>query len=226
MRARARPEHVLLLVAVLLLGGCSQAVNGTVATAGPHCARHATPQLVNCVAGSLSAYWTDRLHRGITMHAVLDPEPEAVPRDCRSALRVHTAFTCPDDRTVYLTAPFVRRLRSTGPPRAAWVRIAATMAHEMGHVIQFTLHLPLVRKKHPTASTSRAVEQQADCLGGAWAAAVGIDDPTYLAANRVVFGIVNSRWERRSHGAPAQRLAAVRRGQTRGPRGCGVPLPR
>ncbi len=134
-----------------------------------------------------------------------------------------SAFSCPVDDRVYLTAPFVHRLRTTGAPADAWLRIAATTGHEMGHIVQFAVHAPLLDIRHPSWAQSRAVEQQADCLGGVWSASVGIGAARFRAATAVVLHVVDTRWERRSHGRPARRLAALRRGQQgRRPAVCGL----
>ncbi len=160
------------------------------------------------------------------LHAVADPSPGQVPAACRAALRLHTAFSCPNDDTVYLTAPFLQRMVTTGPPGQAWVRIATTLGHEMGHIVQFAVHEPVATRGHSTWAQSRVIEQQADCLAGVWSASVGIDDALFLRANAVVLGIVDSPWERRSHGTTMERLAAVRRGQqARDAAACGLRLP-
>ena len=59
-------------------------------------------------------------------------------------------------------------------------RFAATLGHEMGHVVQFAVHAPLVEKDHPTAAQSQQIEQQADCLSGVWAAGVGLDAQRFV----------------------------------------------
>jgi predicted metalloprotease len=93
----------------------------------------------------------------------------------------------------------------------------------MGHVVQLAQHAPLIGKDHPTLVESRAIEQQADCLSGVWAAAVGIPDSRFLAAVEQVLQIVDSPVERATHGTPAARTKAVERGQQGGtPQSCGL----
>jgi predicted metalloprotease len=225
MRART---GALLVLASMLLAACVRTVAGTparVASAPLNCARSTSDQVVACLRDSLSTFWTGELHRAVQLRAVLAPSPAQVPADCRAALRLHTAFSCPTDDTVYLTAPFLREMRTTGPAGQAWVRIATTLGHEMGHIVQFAVHESMTGRRH-TWAQSRFIEQQADCLAGVWAASVGIADASFLHANAAVLTIVDSAWERRSHGPAPQRLAAVRRGErARKPAACGLHLP-
>jgi uncharacterized protein len=213
-----------LVCAVLVLAGCTRLVAGT-PTAGLDCGRATAQEIVSCLSRSLSTYWTGETGRPITLHAVVDPEPTAVPRACRGALTLHTAFTCPVDDRVYLTRPFIRRMLAAAPPGHGWLPIASTMAHETGHVVQFALHAPLIDKPHPSDAESRHIEQQADCLAGVWASAVGIAPRVFVAANAIVLRLVDNPRERRTHGTTAARLQAVRRGLTGDPIACGLPLP-
>ena len=224
-----RLRHVALTAAtVLLVAGCVRTVDGTPAPASSHaldCARTSNEQIVACLSDSLTKFWTARLGRPVQLTAVADPSPAQVPTACRAALRLNTAFSCPNDDKVYLTAPFLQHMHTTGAPGQVWVRIATTLGHEMGHIMQFTVHEPVATQRHSTWARSRFIEQQADCLAGVWAASVGINDAAFLRANAIVLAIVDSRWERRSHGTKPERLAAVRRGQrTRDPAACGLRL--
>jgi predicted metalloprotease len=208
--------------AVLLLAGCTRLVDGTPSGAGIDCQRRSAERIVACLARSLSSFWTDETGRPLTLRAVVDPAPSTVPRACRAALEIRTAFTCPVDGRVYLTRPFIRRMLTTGPAGQAWLRIGSTLGHEMGHVVQFAVHEPLIEKPHPSFADSRRIEQQADCLAGVWAGSVGIDRREFVAANRVVLGIVDTARERRTHGTPAARLAALRRGLAGSAAECGI----
>ena len=211
--------------ALLVLTGCTRLTRGAGSGDAVGCSRPSPAAIVACLSGSLSDFWTGETGRTLSLRVVLDPSPEAVPRDCRAALRLRTAFTCPTDDRVYLTRPFVRRMVETGPPDGGWLRIASTLAHEMGHVVQFAVHAPLLGKRHPTLADSRRIEQQADCLAGVWSRAVGISSREFIAADRVVLGLVNSPRERRTHGTPAARVAALRHGLAGGgPEACGITL--
>jgi predicted metalloprotease len=212
----------------LVLTGCVRTVDGTPvadSSRALNCSRTSNEQIVACLSDSLSKFWTGRLGRPVQLTAVADPSPAQVPTACRAALRLNTAFSCPNDDKVYLTAPFLQHMRTTGAPSQVWVRIATTLGHEMGHILQFTVHEHVATQRHSTWAQSRFIEQQADCLAGVWAASVGIDDASFLRANAVVLAIVDSRWERRSHGTKPERLAAVRRGQrARTAAACGLRL--
>jgi uncharacterized protein len=209
--------------ALLLLSGCSRLTAGAGSGSAVDCSRPSPAAIVACLSRSLSQFWTGETGRTLTVHAVLDPSPADVPRDCRGALQLHTAFTCPTDDRVYLTRPFVRRMLATGPAGQGWLRIASTLGHETGHVVQFAVHAPLLGKRHPSFADSRRIEQQADCLAGVWARAAGISSREFVAANRVVLGLVNTPRERRTHGTPAARLAALHRGLgASGPSACGL----
>jgi uncharacterized protein len=226
------PRLVLALVVVLAgcttqLAGCTTQLPGTPTTSGAapqlSCARPATAAIVSCLRASLSEYWRQVLGRRVAAPVVLAPAAAQVPRHCRGALARATAFTCPVDGRVYLSEPYVRRLRTVPPASGAWYRFAATLAHEMGHVVQFSEREPLVENDHPSAADSRAAEQQADCLSGLWAHAVGIPNRRFRAAVAQVLRIVDSPLEQRTHGTPAARVKAVARGQNgTDPRACGL----
>jgi predicted metalloprotease len=187
------------------------------------CPGPATAGIVSCLQASLTKFWSTEVGRRVPDRVIVSPKPADVPRGCRSALRLATAFTCPIGSTVYLTTPYIERLRDEPPTADAWYRFAATLAHEMGHVVQFAVHDKLVEKDHPNPADSRRIEQQADCLSGVWSTAVGIADGRFVAAAGEVFHIIDSPFERRTHGTPAARKTAIRRGQTgRTPESCGL----
>jgi predicted metalloprotease len=223
-----RSTFAVVLVAILALSACSTQTNGTpkshapthnsgptasAAPTGLNCPGPATQAIVSCVLASLDTFWTAKLGRPIAGHMVVDPRPAEVPAGCRSALKLRTAFTCTTGGTVFLTAPYVQRLRNDPPKADAWYRFAETMGHEMGHVVQLAVHDPAIGQPHQTLAASRAVEQQADCLSGVWGASVGLDHSRFVAAAKDVLRIVDDPTERRTHGEPAVRIAAVQRGQ-------------
>ncbi|HEY8301991.1 MAG TPA: neutral zinc metallopeptidase [Jatrophihabitans sp.] len=224
-----RRRLLVALAAAVLLSGCAVRIAGVPtghASAGRNpldCSRPTAAPIVQCLTRSLSTFWTHTLARPVQLHVRVDPDTAEVPRACRAALQLNSAFSCPIDDVVYLTAPFLHRLRTTGPAADGWVRIASTAGHEMGHIVQFAVHAPLLDIHHPSWAQSRAIEQQADCLAGVWSASVGIAQARFRAATAIVLHVVDSRWERRSHGTPARRLAALQRGQrARTPAACGL----
>jgi predicted metalloprotease len=178
---------------------------------------------VSCLSASLTGFWSHALGHKIAQPVVVAPAAASVPSSCRGAVARSTAFTCTTDATVYLTAPYVAKLRTAAPRSDAPYRFAATLGHEMGHVVQIAQRAPLIDKEHPTLAESRAIEQQADCLSGVWAASVGIPDSRFVAAVDQVLQIVDSPVERATHGTPAARIRAVERGQQGGtPQSCGL----
>lgn len=205
----------------MLVTGCTATTGGTPSSgtvtgspaAGLNCDRTSAAAATSCLRQSLEAFWSNALQRSIRMTVVLHPRPGLVPAACRSAVRIGTAFTCPTDKTIYVTGPYLRELLHGTPTADGWYRLAATLGHEMGHVVQFAVRERLVvGHGDDDSSRSRRVEQQADCLAGVWAAGVRIDRQHYLAAVRTELQLIDSRFERRTHGPTAARLAAVRHG--------------
>ena len=221
MRGRALAA---VLVAACALPSCTQATDGTPRpAAGLGCPGPATGAIVSCLSASLTGFWSHTFGHKIAQPVVVAPAAASVPASCRGAVARSTAFTCPTDATVYLTAPYVARLQDAAPRSDAPYRFAATLGHEMGHVVQLSQRAPLIEKEHPTLAESRSIEQQADCLSGVWAASVGIPDTRFLAAVDEVLRIVDSPVERATHGTPAARIQAVKRGQQGGtPQSCGL----
>jgi predicted metalloprotease len=215
---------VLPAVAIAVLTACSTRVAGTGnARHGPSCPGPSTTAIVSCLQTSLANYWSQVLAQKVSVQVVLAPATADVPRDCRDAVLVHTAFTCSSDDRVYVTAPYIARLRSATPAADVSYRFAATLGHEMGHVVQFAVHAPLVENDHPSAAQSQQIEQQADCLSGVWAAGVGLDMSRFIAAANEVFELIDSDFERTLHGTPAVRIGAVERGANgASPHSCGL----
>src|SRR5437763_4773549 len=85
---------------------------GAPAPAVPCAGRGPDPTgVVHCLVADVSAFWTRRLHRAVPGRAVIGPQPADVPRQCRAAVSLGTAFYCPANHTVYLTAALVQRSR-------------------------------------------------------------------------------------------------------------------
>jgi predicted metalloprotease len=213
-------------MAIALLTACSTEVAGKGSSgAGLSCPGPSTPAIVSCLRASLAGYWSRVVGRNVSVRVVLAPATADVPRDCRDAVRVHTAFTCPKDDRVYITAPYIALLRSSSPAADMSYRFAATLGHEMGHVVQFAVHAPLVENDHPTTAQSQQIEQQADCLSGVWAAGVRLDVQRFAAAANEVFELIDSDFERHFHGDPDARIDAVQRGENgRTPQSCGLAI--
>jgi predicted metalloprotease len=220
---------VLLGAAVLLLAliaSCTTAVNGTPRrAAGLSCPGPGPAAISSCLRTSLTTFWTREMHRRFRAPVVLDFSPASVPRACRGAISIGTAFTCPNDLSIYLTPQYVAAMQHAQPAGDTSYRFAATLGHEMGHIVQFSIHEPLVTEHRATTDNARSqqIEQQADCLSGVWASHVGLNAQRFLVAAQADFTIIDSPFERRTHGDPTVRLAAIRRGLTGGmPKSCGL----
>ena len=144
--------------------------------------------------------------------------PQTLPAPCRFpkrffAIHARTAFECPANDTLYFGPVLLRHLHDNRPADGFSERLAATMGHEEGHLVQDTVHQHQPTDVSPDAG-SRFIEQQADCLSGAWAHGIGLDENAYLAAAHAMLSDVDDAEHRRDHGTIDQRLAAVRRGLT------------
>jgi len=217
------------LAVLAALVGCSA---GTVAGRGSAappalCGGPDAPAaLVACVVADLDRTWTARVGRPVAIQVTVAPAPGEVHRGCRPFLAFGTAFYCPADDRAYLTAASVTRDRAEFGDRLPYA-LAAVVAHEAGHRVQAVIREPGLDAEGDAAS--RAVEQQADCLAGSWAAGAarrGLVDP---AAFRAVYAremeIVSALRpppgsgleeydEVATHGTPAERVAAYDRGAT------------
>jgi hypothetical protein len=223
---------VLTMLAVLVvLAGCSA---GTVAGRGSAappslCGGQAEPTaLVACVVADLDRDWSARIGQPVTVRVTVDPEPGEVNRSCRPFLAFGTAFYCPADARAYLTAASVGRDRKEFGARLPYA-LAGIIAHEAGHRVQAVVREPGLERAGDAAS--RAVEQQADCLAGAWAAGAarrGLVDPAgfravYAREMEIVSSLrpppgsgLEEYDEVATHGTPAERVAAYDRGAAGG----------
>ena len=217
------------LVLLLALTGCSQGIAGRGTAAPPSLcpAAGADPvPLVTCVVADLNTFWTGRVGRPVEVRVTVDPAPAAVDRGCRAFLAFGTAFYCPADGRVYITAASVAGNRAAFGDRLPYA-LAAVAAHEAGHRVQFTVRQAELDRDGNAAS--RVVEQQADCLAGVWArgaARRGLVDPAGFAAvyaqeMRMVSSMTpppgvgrDDYDEVATHGTAAQRIAAFQRGTT------------
>jgi len=216
-------------VALLALTGCTTSVAGR-GTMGPPrlcpAAGQDAARIVACLVDDLNRSWAARLGRTIDVRVTVDPAPAAVSRTCRSFLEFGTAFYCPPDGQAYVTGTSVTRTRATFGDRLPSA-LAAIVAHEAGHRVQFVVRQPELDRSGNAAS--RVVEQQADCLAGQWAygaARRGLLDPAdfraaYAEEMRLVSAMkppagagLDDYDEVATHGTPAQRVAAFDRGNS------------
>lgn len=116
-------------------------------------------------------------------------------------------FYCPPDHTLYVGEEMMWILYTRAGPIAP----ALGIAHEWGHHLQ--------NERHVRLDESVTIENQADCVAGAWLAyenTKGLfkedgDDATVSA-----FAIVLGDVEHRSHGMDLERLLSFAKGETQG----------
>jgi uncharacterized protein len=186
-----------------------------------------TAALTACLADTIGTYWSGQLNKAVAEPVVLHPEADKVPAPCRAGLRIAPAFTCPGDRTLYFTDAFVAKLDATFTGALRTYAFAVVQAHEMGHVVQLEVRQPQIEENHPSATVTRFVEQQADCLSGVWAhvatTEIGLDPAQFRSVALQVLTSISSDKEIATHGTPEQRLAAVDRGLNGGrPQSCSL----
>ncbi|MGI8627763.1 MAG: neutral zinc metallopeptidase [Geodermatophilaceae bacterium] len=196
---RSRPSGVVLLGCSLLLlavGGCTTLVAGTPTSAlsqvtpaqlcpGTGSEREDAATLVTCISSQVSDYWTSVLGEPVQAPRGVDPDPAAVPYECRTFLAFGTAFYCPPDATVYITGALLDLYAAElgdGLPYG----LAFLLGHEFGHVAQHVVGQPELSIPEPTYTDLRGLEQQADCLAGVWVGAAAEAAKVNPALFRVV----------------------------------------
>jgi predicted metalloprotease len=217
------------LVALLALTGCTASVSGRATMAAPQLCpavgQDAT-KVVACLADDLNRFWRAEVGRAVRVGVTVDPPAATVNKACRSFLAFGTAFYCPADARAYVTGASVARTRAAFGDRLPYA-LAAVVAHEAGHRVQYVVRQPGLDLNGDAAS--RAVEQQADCLAGVWAygaARRGLLDPAgfrsaYAEEMQLVSELkppagagLDDYDEVATHGTPAQRVAAFDRGDS------------
>jgi predicted metalloprotease len=144
----------------------------------------------------------------------------------RGACGVSTATAyeyCAADQTIYvgqnLVWAFYRQSGDAAP--------ALALAHEWGHHLQFAERLPAFG----SVSASIAVENQADCIAGAWAKYA--KEQGWLQENddlqdvqKLIEMIGSQESSDRDHGTTAERLEAFQRSYAGGIKACNAFFPR
>jgi predicted metalloprotease len=150
---------------------------------------------------------------------------------CGTASTAVGPFYCPLDNRVYIDLAFYDELRARFGAPGDFAQ-AYVIAHELGHHVQ-NLTDRLGRRGD---RDQIAIELQADCLAGAWAAdadrrglvEVGDVDEALNAASQIGDDTLQRKAQGRvqpetwTHGSSAQRTAAFRKGYTGGIRTCGL----
>jgi predicted metalloprotease len=201
-----------------LLAGFVMSTSATAAPARrPLCStHHSTHAITQCLRGALSNYWSGELNEFVSEPVHIAAHKSEVPRPCRPAIDSAPAFTCKTNLSLYINQPLLHVINKFISRSNRRYAFAAVQGHEMGHVLQYTLHQPQIEHRHPTLRQIRYVEQQADCLDGVWAR----NEVDAGRLNRVVFRhvavkmikLVSTNDEVRTHGTPHQRAEALDRG--------------
>jgi predicted metalloprotease len=222
VRRAAGPAGVLALLTLFVVAAPAAGARAH----HPLCsAHHSARTITRCVRAALSDYWSGKLNTFISEPVHVDARRSSVPRSCRAGIDAAPAFTCKADLSLYINPPLVQTIDKFISRSHRNYAFAAVQGHEIGHVLQYTLHQPQIEKKHPTLHQQRYVEQQADCLDGVWARhevnAGRLDRATFRHVAVKMIKLVSSFAEIRTHGTPHQRAQALDRGLDHGrPQAC------
>ena len=196
-------------------------------------------RFVDVIGGNINDVWTGRLG-GYQQPRVVIYE-QGTSTGCGYGQSAMGPFYCPTDRTVYLDLGFWRELERLGGSDADFAK-AYVIAHEFGHHVQ-TLSgtSEQVRQAQQRArgeaeanQYSVALELQADCYAGVWAAnassasngAVALEPGDFEAGMKTAQAIGDDALqsgagrqvspESFTHGSSAQRVEWLQRGYQSG----------
>ena len=196
-------------------------------------------RFVDVIGGNINDVWTGRL-QGYQQPKVVIYE-QGTPTGCGFGQSAMGPFYCPSDRTVYLDLGFWQELERLGGSDADFAK-AYVIAHEFGHHIQtLTGTSDQVRQAQQRArgeaeanQYSVALELQADCYAGVWAAnasavsngAVALEPGDFEIGMKTAQAIGDDALqsgagrrvspERFTHGSSAQRVEWLQRGYQSG----------
>jgi predicted metalloprotease len=219
------------------IGGASQAQHGQVGTPADQAG-----QFVDVIASNINDVWAAKVS-GYTRPKVVLYE-QGTPTGCGFGESAMGPFYCPQDATVYLDLGFWQEMTQLGASGADFAR-AYVIAHEFGHHIQ-TLTGASQRAERARAAggtdgnrMSVALELQADCYAGVWAASASAVSGGKVAleagdleqglktANAIGDDALQKRAgdrvspEQFTHGTSAQRVHWLQRGYQSGdPKAC------
>lgn len=165
------------LFALLGLSGGAGAPPATPATQQELALEEEHVRFVSFVLDDVQATWSDAFERSdlTYQHATLVLYRDAVESGCGVAPSASGPFYCPTDAGVYLDLSFYETLRERYGAPGDFAE-AYVLAHEIGHHVQNLLGtMAEVRQEQqarPNAANewSVALELQADCYAGVWAA--------------------------------------------------------
>lgn len=197
-------------------------------------------QFVDIIGGNVNDVWRTRLE-GYQAPTVVLYE-QGTGTQCGFGQAAMGPFYCPADQTVYLDLSFWQQMETDLGASSADFARAYVIAHEFGHHIQtLTGTSQQVRQAQQRASGqaeanqySVALELQADCYAGVWAAnasaasggAVALEAGDLEEGLRTASAIGDDTLQRRqggrvvpegfTHGSSAQRMEWLRRGYQSG----------
>lgn len=183
---------------------------------------HSAHTIAKCLRGSLTEFWSGELNNYITEPVHIEATRSDVPKSCRPGITSAPAFTCKANLELYINKGLLHVIDKYFSPAYRRFAFASVQSHEIGHVLQYTLHQPQIEHTHPTLKQIRYVEQQADCLSGVWAHhQSSLNEHTFRHEAYKLIKLVSSNAEIETHGTPKQRLAALDRGLESGrPQSC------
>jgi hypothetical protein len=239
-------------ILVLLLGYCALTSLGgggllpgggtsTTAPSGQSTLDPNTRDLLARVLGSTERRWSEVFTRaGATYQpAKMIAYTNSGQSGCGAAQAAMGPFYCPTDQSIYIDPEFFKELSQRFGAPGDFAQ-AYVIAHEVGHHVQ-NLQGTLDRAQQAQASAGRtqgnqiqvAVELQADCYAGVWAARdqnllePGDIEEGMRAAEAIGDDTLQKQMQGRvvpesfTHGTAAQRQAALRRGlETGDPAAC------
>lgn len=217
------------------LGGAGSQQQGQVGTPEDQAG-----QFVDIIGGNVNDVWRTRLE-GYQAPTVVLYE-QGTGTQCGFGQAAMGPFYCPADQTVYLDLSFWQQMETDLGASSADFARAYVIAHEFGHHIQtLTGTSQQVRQAQQRASGqaeanqySVALELQADCYAGVWAAnassasggAVALEAGDLEEGLRTASAIGDDTLQRRqggrvvpegfTHGSSAQRMEWLRRGYQSG----------
>ncbi len=197
-------------------------------------------QFVDIIGGNVNDVWRTRME-GYQAPTVVLYE-QGTGTQCGFGQAAMGPFYCPADQTVYLDLSFWQQMETDLGASSADFARAYVIAHEFGHHIQtLTGTSQQVRQAQQRASGqaeanqhSVALELQADCYAGVWAAnasaasggAVALEAGDLEEGLRTASAIGDDTLQRRqggrvvpegfTHGSSAQRVEWLRRGYQSG----------
>lgn len=201
-------------------------------------------QFVDVVSANINDVWSARMEGYRPPRVVL--YEQGTSTGCGFGQSAMGPFYCPPDATIYLDVSFWREMESRLGASGAEFARAYVIAHEFGHHIQrltgATGRVEQARRSKEQAEANRysvALELQADCYAGVWAAhaaaasngQVALDPGDLEEGLKTARAIGDDALQRRSqgrvvpenftHGSSDQRMKWLKRGyETRDPREC------